>query len=128
MSDDFSNKIKQLTEMLSQENLPDNLKGIISLLGGQSGKEDSPPKADERKDIKQERPENSELSDNTEMFNKAMRVMNNMNLANDPRISLLSALKPFMNKRRQGNISNCINIIRMSKLASILDDNNKGDF
>lgn len=128
MSDDLGKKIKQITDMLSQEDIPDNLKGIFSLLGGQSASEDTTPKAKEQKDTKPEKPESSEGADNAEMLSKVMRVMNNMNLENDPRVSLLSALKPFLNNRRQSNINNCINIIRMSKLAGIVDDNNKGNF
>ncbi|HHW30755.1 MAG TPA: hypothetical protein GXX20_03640 [Clostridiaceae bacterium] len=130
MSDELNNKIKQLTELLSQENLPENLMGILSLLGGQSGKEDSSPKANEQKEKNQEKHEKQNSShhpDNTEMLNSLMRTIN-ANMANDPRINLLSALKPFMSKRRQKNINNCINIIRMSKLANILDNSNKIDY
>jgi hypothetical protein len=127
MGDELNSTIKQITDLLNQETLPDNLKGILSLLGGQSNKQDSPPKANEGKDVKHNNIESSDPASNGEKFDTIMRVMNSMNSANDPRINLLSALKPFMNKRRQKNINNCINIVRISKLATILDDNNKGD-
>jgi hypothetical protein len=127
MGDELNNTIKQLTDLLNQETLPDNLKGILSLLGSQSNKQDSPPKANEGKDVKHNSIESSDPASNGEKFDTIMRVMSSMNSANDPRINLLSALKPFMNKRRQKNINNCINIVRISKLATLLDDNNKGE-
>jgi hypothetical protein len=127
MSDDLNNKIKQLADLLSQENLPENLAGILSLLGGQSGEKDSPPKANEPKEKQQEKHKISGPLENKEMLDKVMRFMNNANSVNDPRITLLTALKPFMNKRRQNNINNCINIIKMSRLVSILDDSDISD-
>lgn len=128
MSDDMNKKIKQITDLLGQEKLPDNLMGLLSLLASSGGKEEAPPKAPEPPVMKEERQERSELEDNMEMFRKVKKVMDKLGNPNDPRINLLFAIKPFLNNRRQKKLSNCINILRMSSLARFVEDQDKGIF
>jgi len=130
MSEDFSKKIKQITDVLSQENLPENLKGLFSLLASSASsssedKKDEPsPKADEE-NAKEERVNRNELEENLEMVRKVKAVMDRLNMANDPRVNLLMAIKPFLNNKRQKKLSNCINLLRVSKLVRLMDESDK---
>jgi len=130
MSEDLSKKIKQISDVLSQENLPENLKGLFSLLAGSvnnnpEDKKDEPsPKADEVK-VKEERADKSELEENLEMMRKVKTIMDRFNKVNDPRITLLMAIKPFLNNKRQKKIANCINLLRVSNLVRFMEENDK---
>lgn len=59
---------------------------------------------------------------NPEMLNTAMKAVNRIKSANDPRINLLNAIKPFMNTRRQKKIRNCIQLLQLAGISRLLDD------
>jgi hypothetical protein len=127
MSDDLNKKIKQITDMLSQENLPDNLKGLLSMLGGQgNSSSESTSQTDKPLKNTEEENESSELADNIEMARKVAGIIERLKSHNDPRINLLTALRPFMGNRRQKRINNCINILRMSSLTRVIEEHDKG--
>ncbi|HHV99291.1 MAG TPA: hypothetical protein GXX36_06930 [Clostridiaceae bacterium] len=133
MSEDLNKKIKQLADLLAQENMQDNLKGLLSLLASKStgADDDSSSKASNSRDpveSKEEKPARSDTEDNIDMLRKAKVIMDRLNNVNDPRINLLMAIKPFLSSRRQKKLSGCLNIIRMSNLVRLMEENEKGAF
>jgi hypothetical protein len=141
MSDDLNKKIKQITDLLGQDTIPDNVKGLLSLLASSNGKDESsqqksveaPQYKEDRSERSErndryERSERSEIDENMEMLRKVRRVMDRLNTNNDPRVNLLTAIKPFLNSNRQKKLGNCIKMIQMSSLTKIMDDNDKGMF
>ena len=129
MSEDLNKKIKQITDMLGQENVPDNVKGLLSLLTNSNRSSEEPPqKAGQQEPAGEARNEKSELEENLKMMNTVKNVMDRLNSHTDPRINLLSALKPFMGSARQKKIGNCINVLRISSLARLIDENGNGIF
>lgn len=125
MSDDLDKKIKQITDMLGQDTLPDNIKGLLNLLATASGKEETPAKTNEVPAVKNEKTERSELDENMEIMRRVKRVMDKLNSNNDPRVNLLTAIKPFLNTRRQKKVSDCIKLLQMSSLVKLMEDNDK---
>lgn len=125
MSDDLNKKIKQITDILSQDGLPDNLKGILSMLGSSNDssqsqeKQESAPPENEEKAIK---PDND---DSMEMVRKIKKVMDSMRVNNDPRINLLTAIKPFLNLTRQKRINSCVKMLHMASLTKYMDEFDK---
>lgn len=132
MSDDLNNKIKQIADLLGQDNMPDNVKGLISLLANSASGESSSPKevskssGENTKNSDDIRQASNDLAQNMDMIRKATSLMSRMNSVSDPRINLLQAIKPFLNNRRQTKLNNCVNILRMSSLVRLIDDNEKG--
>lgn len=127
MSEDLNKTIKQITDILSQEELPDNIKGLLSLLSGPAGsKEESRQKSGEAPEHKDEKPVRTEGDDSIEMLRKVKKMMDRANSMNDPKVNLLSAMKPFLNNKRQQKLSNCIRILQMSSLVRLVDDSDKG--
>lgn len=124
MSDDLNKKIRQITDILSQENLPENLKGLLSLLTS-SGNGDSPAKSSEPPALKEERTEKSDLEENVDTLRKMKKVLDKMNNVNDPRVNLLMSIKPFLNARRQKKLLNCVSMIRFSNASRMLEENEK---
>ncbi len=128
MSDDLDKKIQQIAEMLGQDKVPDNLKSLVSLLAGSlNGKEGSAPKpaeAEEEKPV-EEKAVQSGNDENTEMMRRVKKLMDGVNTGNDPRINLLQAIKPFMNIKRQKKIGNAIQLLQMTGLARLMNNNDK---
>ena len=122
MSDDLNKKIKQITDILGQENLPDNVKGLLSLLAGSGGKSEN--NNTEAVVQKEERTDKTELEDNIDMLRRIKKVMDRVNSHNDPRVNLLNAIKPFLNSKRQKSLNNCVKLLRVSGLTKYFDDLN----
>ncbi|HEX2926805.1 MAG TPA: hypothetical protein VHP38_11215 [Ruminiclostridium sp.] len=125
--DDLSKKIQQIAELLGQENMPDNVKGLLSMLSGSlAGKDDSAEKAAETTQEKDERHSPPEVrEDDSELLSRAKKMMEKLNTGNDPRVNLLYAIKPFMNNKRQQKIGNCIKILQIASLTKLIDFNDK---
>ncbi len=131
MSEDLDKKIKQLADLLSQENMQENIKGLLSLLAGKSTGTDTDSPSKETNygktgESKEEKPVRSDADDNVDMLRKAKVIMDRLNNIDDPRINLLMAIKPFLNSRRQKKLTGCLNIIRMSNLARLLEESETG--
>lgn len=128
MSEDLNKKIKQITDMLGQENIPDNFKGLLSMLAGSSESEEPAPKTAEQPFVKEEKFQRSELEENMEMVRRIKKVMDHVNHNSDPRVNLLNAVRPFLNNSRQKKVNNCIKLLQMVSLSRIMDETDKGSF
>jgi hypothetical protein len=126
MSDDLNSKIKQITDILGQENMPDNLKGLLSLLTGPSGAKQE-PSADmaQLPSAKEEQSGRNELDENLEMIRKVKKLMDRVSTTHDPRVNLLTAIRPFLNTTRQKKLNGCIQLLQMSSLAKFVDGSDK---
>lgn len=127
MSDDLSKKIKQITDLLSQENMPENLKGLLSLLAGPGGKEETQTKPVDPPALTENNQNKSEVDDNVEMMRKIKKVMDRLNTNNDPRINLLNAIKPYLNTRRQKKLDSCIRLLQVTSLAKLMEESDKSN-
>lgn len=130
MNDDLNQKFKQFTDMLGKEGMPENLSGLLSLLASSGMKEPVPkqkeePVFGEEKSIWKESPEKNEYQDNMEMMRKITGIMSNIQNINDPRINLLTAIRPFLSNSRQKKIGNCIKLFQMTYLTKLMSENEK---
>jgi hypothetical protein len=129
MSDDLNKKIKQITDILGQENMPDNIKGLLSLLAGSNSQsEPEEPKPVDLVPKKEDRPVKSEMEDNLEMIRKVKKIMDGMNRKDDPRINLLSAVRPFLSSTRQKKLNNCLKLLQMHNITKYIDEQDKNFF
>lgn len=138
MNDEELNaKIKQIAQMLGQENVkvPDNLGNIISMLANSSSKEPPPQRSEEQpppqnddKPKKEEAPGQNNIDDNVEMMRKVKTIMESMRNMNDPRINLLTAIRPFLNTSRQKKISNCIKLFQMTQVTRMIAEMEKDNY
>lgn len=131
--DDLGKKIQQIADLLGQENMPDNVKGLLSVLSGSfSDKNDSKEKAPEIAQRKNDMPDDGlaenpsaqasgSSSDTNELLMRAKKMMDKLGTGNDPRVNLLHAIKPFMNGKRQQKIGNCIKILQLASMTKLID-------
>lgn len=131
--DDLGKKIQQIAGLLGQDNMPDNVKDLLSVLSGSfSESSDSKDKASGIANIGSEKPEaesrentnipvGTDSSDNAELFMRAKKMMDKLGTGNDPRVNLLHAIKPFMSGKRQQKIGHCIKILQLASLTKLMD-------
>ena len=124
MSEDMGKKIKQIAELLGQDKIPDNIMNLLSLFTA-SNNTASDSEEDEirhQSNAPPPRQKNIDLEENLEMVRKVKDIMHKVSSNNDPRIHLLTAVQPFLNKNRQSKINTCIKLLRMSSLTRLFDD------
>lgn len=127
MSDDLNNKIMQIASMLGQEGMSDNIKGLLSLLSASGNKEEAPQRQNETPAKKEELNTKPEADDSFEMIRKVKNIMDRVNPSSDPRLNLITAIKPFLNNKRQQKLSNCMMLLQMSRMTKLMDSNEKKD-
>lgn len=139
MSEDLSKKLEAIADILNKDGVSENIANILSSLLASGGASDSAsssssggsapkaaPQANDSPSSPQSKPQNAQ--DTFEMFRKLSKLIDKTIPANDPRINLLNSLKPFVSNKRQQKINNCINILRMSSITRLLEENPKDIF
>ncbi|HOV25122.1 MAG TPA: hypothetical protein PK566_02000 [Pseudobacteroides sp.] len=127
MSDDLNKKIKQITDILGQENLPDNVKGLLTLLAGDNKQnEKEVPKESHPEPSNNENNSSNEMQENIEMLTRAKKIFDKLNTKEDPRINLLYSMKPFLNNNRKKKLATCIKLLQMYNLSKLMDETDKG--
>jgi len=105
------------------------------MLANSSSKDNPPQRSEEQpapqNDIKTKKEETSaqnNMDDNVEMMRKIKTIMDSMRNINDPRINLLTAIRPFLNSSRQKKISNCIKLFQMTQVTRMLTEMEKDNY
>jgi len=110
MSEDINQKINQLTSILGQEKLPDNVKNLLASLSNAKNTNTSS--------------DTNEKDESYQTLKRVKNIMERLDASNrDERVILLNAVKPFLNSSRQKKLSSCIKILQMVSLSSLLDEN-----
>lgn len=141
MSDNLNKKVQQIAQLLGHDNVPDNVKELVSLLsaslennGDASSEADSFTASTQPDSIKhssdEQAPALQSSSEDPQSINRdvlatARNALSKLNSSNDPRINLLNAIKPFMNNRRQKKIGNCIQLLQIASLSRLLNEQEK---
>jgi hypothetical protein len=131
MSDDLGKKIQQIAQMLGQDEVPDNVKELVSILANSLGKkEDGNSQAVRTETVNEVKPDENRQEDEApaisqEALDTAKHMADRFNSSGDPRINLLMAIRPFMNNRRQKKIGNCIQLLQIAGLSRLINDREK---
>lgn len=127
MSDEMGDKFKQIAEMLGQNsntNIPDNVKGLLNMfMTNSSPKEENSSDDNPQTQKTNEDSSRTETDDTADMARKMKKAITMLNTTtNDPKVNLLNAIKPYLNKDRQRKLQTCMKIIKIGGLTKILDD------
>lgn len=123
MSDDLNKKIKQITDILGQEKLPDHLQNLLSILANSAQNEDPSPGRPEGAVPNEGFSENVDMGEPSEKNRKPKKTPEKFISNQDPRVSLLLAIKPFLSNYRQKKVGDCLKILQLSRIANLLDEN-----
>lgn len=120
MSDDISEMMKKMSEMLKTNEIPDNVKSIISNLSSKSSETND---SNKNSNSSSENANNSDFPDidlNTML--KMKSIIDSMNKQqNDPRANLLRSLKPYLKPSRKEKVDQYIKLFSMGKVFETLN-------
>ncbi len=130
MSEDINSKIQQVAELLGQDNLPENVKSLLSMLAGsmggaQGGQAEIKDSEAVQEEMREAIPVSSSNNNSDDLSARLKKALNGIGNVNDPRINLLLAVKPFMNNNRQKKISNCIQLLQFTSITKMLNNQEK---
>ncbi|HEX9058788.1 MAG TPA: hypothetical protein VF941_01270 [Clostridia bacterium] len=126
MSDDLNKKIMQIAELFGQDSVPDNVKGLLSMLASGVGSDSSASsKNAEPVPVREEKAPKADMDDSLEMMMRLKKMMDRANPVSDPRLNLINAIKPFLNTKRQKKLGNCLTLLSMTRVAKMMGENDK---
>lgn len=130
MSEDMDKNLQKAIEIISK---PETLKGLLSVLGNAGSKQcdgENPTDAKNEnaytaKDTVENTLSARDIGENLELLQRVKDAVSVLNSKKDPRINLLKAITPFMNKKRKKAVNDCIQLLMVSQLLpAILSINN----
>lgn len=116
MSEDMSEIIQKMNEMLKNNEIPDSIKNMMGNLNLNAN--DMSSKAS----TEQSSSENSVPNFDMDTMLKMKTLIDNMNKTqNDPRANLLKSLKPYLKPSRKDKVDQYIKLFSMGKAFEILN-------
>lgn len=126
MSEDMSEIVQKMSEMLKNNEIPDNVKSILD--GFTSNQNNSSPSQEDFSNTTDSRNEQNS-SDSFEIPNidlgtmlKMKSIIDSMNKQqNDPRANLLRSLKPYLKPSRKEKVDQYIKLFSMGKVFEVIN-------
>lgn len=111
---DEMNLADAINSILGDPETGGKIKDIVQSLSGgpQTG---SPAAGPDLQNVQNSMPDISKIMKFKSMYDTAMQD-------NDPRVVLLSALRPYLSSKRAKNLDSCIKFLRFYKIAGMLKD------
>lgn len=129
MSDDeLLNLINNAKSMIDSGNIPDNIKDVLSKLNNTKNavkSSDSSSSFINKQPINTNTNSLNSLNIDMDTLLKIKNVINSINKSDDPRANLLYSLKPYLRETRKDKIDQYVNLLNISKIAEILNNENK---
>lgn len=125
MSEDMSNMMNQISDMIKNNQIPEDVKNMISQLNTSSestNHSDSDTDSNTSKDDTSSNSSNPFSGFDIGTMMKMKQIMDSMNTGkNDPRSNLLLSLKPYLKESRKSKIDQYIQIFNMEKVFEMLN-------
>lgn len=116
MSEDMSEIIQKMNEMLKNNEIPDSIKNMMGNLNLNANDMSS------KTSTEQSSSENSVPNFDMDTMLKMKTIIDNMNKTqNDPRANLLKSLKPYLKPSRKNKVDQYIKLFSMGKAFEILN-------
>ncbi len=126
MNDDMSEMFQKVSEMLKNNEIPDNIKSMMSNFATEQNNSST---SQESSSNTTENEEQRDSNDSFEMPNidlntmlKMKSIVDSMNRQqNDPRANLLRSLKPYLKPSRKEKVDQYIKLFSMGKVFEVLN-------
>lgn len=119
MPQENNNTIDQLKNFLSSENAAENINMLINMLSSKNAGQSESQDLNENKNVFGQQAVNQ---DNIATIMKIKKVYDKIATANDPRINLLLALKPYLSQKRADRLDSAIKMVHLTKLSSVVNE------
>jgi hypothetical protein len=124
MSDELSSKLKSFVELLSSDDVPDELKGIVGMFKNKLKDDNDNIDNNDDDNISMEKSPSPKSEFGIENIMKFKDLFENSKDYRDHKITLLLAIKPFLNSHRQKRITECISLLKLASMTKLFDGNN----
>lgn len=123
MSNDMSDIMKNLNNMLNENKIPDNIKDML----GAFVKDSNNATSESSSEASKSNDSNSSFSDiDINTIIKMQEIIKSMNSeSNSSRSNLLRSLKPYLQPSRQEKVDQYIQLFNMEKVFKMLNNNEK---
>lgn len=113
MSEDFSDLINNVKNMVDNGNIPDEMKNIISSISSD-------------KKVNNSNNSSGQISNlDFDTIIKIKKILENINDKNDPRTNLLYSLKPYLRENKKNKLDQYVNFLNITKIANIINNEKK---
>lgn len=151
MSNNMDELFANVKKMVDSGNIPDDVKQMMNNFQSSSNNQNNSQTPDLNNILNNVSPEminnlssmlnsnnqntsQNSNSGNSNNFNldmntimKMKSIMENMNSKNDPRANLLYSLKPYLRDSKKEKLDQYVNMLNVSKIAEIMNQNNNKD-
>jgi hypothetical protein len=139
MSDDLNKKMEQFSELLNNEKMAENFKMLVSMLGNSQNNNSNGAAVESNTENQQPKPSvplremapmntsnpKIQMDDTMDTIIKIKKIVDKVNNADDPRVNLLLALKPYLNGKRKSHLDTAIKVVNLTKLSSVISEIDK---
>ncbi|MDK2801050.1 MAG: hypothetical protein PWP27_2497 [Clostridiales bacterium] len=136
MDDDFDKKMEQVKKLLEDEKMAENLKMLMGMFANNMKGDTKQPPSQMNSEANQRNahepaqempsfgtpPSKLSMDDKMDAIMKIKKMYDKITSADDPRINLLLALKPYLNTKRQNKLDTAIKVVHLSKLTTIMSE------
>ena len=126
MAEDMSDIIKQVSQMLNNDTIPDNLKDIMNNLSNNSNDDISSNQTQSNNQT--ESNDDTSQGESSNGFDidigtilKMKTVMESLNSNDDPRSNLLMSLKPYLKDSRKQKVDQYSKLLGMTKMFELFN-------
>ena len=125
MSDDLSDIINNVKNMVDNGNIPTNIQEMLNNLNINANK-----KEELNTNITSDSFSNhssNNINIDMETILKVKSMLDSINNSNDPRANLLNSLKPYLRDGRKDKLDQYINFLNVAKLADFMKNNKENN-
>lgn len=139
MSDKMDDLFNNVKKMVDSGNIPDDIKQMMNNLQNSSNSNNntdinnilnqvSPDMLNNLSNMLNNNSNQSQKSSNNinldmNTIMKMKNIMDNINKKDDPRANLLHSLKPYLRDSRKDKLDQYVNLLNISKIADIMNNN-----
>ena len=124
MSEDLSDIVNNVKNMMDSGNIPENVKELLNNLNSNSKKTSNNMLSKKSSDNTSSNKGNK-LNIDIGTVMKMKSIIDNINQKDDPRTNLLYSLKPYLRESRKNKVDQYVNLLNMTKIADIIKNENK---
>ena len=124
MSEDLSDIVNNVKNMIDSGNIPDNVKELLNNINVKS-KDNPNSMISEKISGNTSSNESNNLNLDIETIMKMKSIIDNINQKDDPRATLLYSLKPYLRESKKCKIDQYVNLLNMSKIVDLMKNEKK---
>lgn len=123
MSDDMSDLMNNLSDMLKNNEIPDEVKNFVNNFSSSSSENTSNANEEEKRNNSNDSFPDIDIA----TILKLKTVMDSMkNKKDDPRANLLMSLKPYLRENKREKVDQYVKLFGMSKLIEVINPTGGG--